>query len=53
MPAHIKSMLTQTHLSIPIVNGRLVLSTWQGIFLFEHRKGRHVRNVVVHCAFDS
>jgi len=38
MPAHIKSALTQTQLSIPVQNGRMMLGTWQGIFLFEHRR---------------
>ena len=37
MPAHIKSMLTQTSLTIPVNNNQLDLGTWQGIFLFEHR----------------
>ncbi|MGI9316713.1 MAG: secondary thiamine-phosphate synthase enzyme YjbQ [bacterium] len=48
MPAHIKSMLTQSSLSIPIIQGRLALGTWQGIYLWEHRYGRHPRQVVVH-----
>jgi secondary thiamine-phosphate synthase enzyme len=47
MPAHIKSALTQTHLSIPLQNGRLALGTWQGIYLFEHRDHAHSRKVVV------
>lgn len=50
MPAHIKAALTATSVAIPIMEGRLVLGTWQGIFLFEHRRGRHRRNVVVHVA---
>ena len=48
MPAHIKSALTATSLSIPVMDGRLALGTWQGIFLFEHRRARGERNVVVH-----
>ena len=48
MPAHIKSALTATHLSIPIIEGRLALGVWQGIFLWEHRRARTSRNVVVH-----
>ncbi|MCL4137500.1 UNVERIFIED_CONTAM: hypothetical protein GTU68_063315 [Idotea baltica] len=48
MPSHIKSILTSTSLSIPISNGRLVLGTWQGIYLWEHRKASHSREVVVH-----
>ena len=47
MPAHIKGALTQTHLSIPVVEGRLALGTWQGIFLWEHRHRRSSRRVVV------
>ena len=47
MPAHIKGALTQTHLSIPVTGGRLALGTWQGIFLWEHRHRRGIRNVVV------
>jgi secondary thiamine-phosphate synthase enzyme len=48
MPAHIKSALTQTSLSIPVVNGRLALGTWQAIYLFEHRDHPHRREVVLH-----
>lgn len=48
MPAHIKSMLTQTSLSVPIIGGTLALGTWQGIFLWEHRHGDHQRRIVVH-----
>lgn len=47
MPSHIKSALTATSLSIPIMDGRLVLGTWQGIYLWEHRDGGHDRSVVV------
>ncbi len=50
MPAHIKAALTQTSLSIPIARGQLALGTWQGIFLWEHRRGRATRRVVVHVA---
>lgn len=50
MPSHIKAILTQCSLSIPIMNGRLVLGTWQGIFLWEHRRAPHTRRVVVHVA---
>lgn len=49
MPAHIKAALTQTSLSIPIVDGRPVLGTWQGLYLFEHRRQRHRRQVVLHA----
>ncbi|EAZ91446.1 secondary thiamine-phosphate synthase enzyme YjbQ [Crocosphaera chwakensis] len=48
MPAHIRSMLTKTSEQIPISQGRLVLGTWQGIYLWEHRQRSHQRQVVVH-----
>lgn len=48
MPAHIKAALTATSLSIPILNGRLALGTWQGIYLWEHRRHRGRRRVVIH-----
>ena len=48
MPSHIKSALTATTLSIPIVDGRLGLGTWQGIFLWEHRHRGSNRNCLVH-----
>ena len=48
MPSHVRAALTATTLSIPVVDGRLALGTWQGIFLWEHRRARHRRNVVVH-----
>ena len=48
MPAHIRSALTQTHISVPLVNGRLALGTWQDIYLFEHRTAPHRRQVVLH-----
>jgi secondary thiamine-phosphate synthase enzyme len=48
MPAHIKSALTATTLSIPVENGRLALGTWQGIYLWEHRRMRGRRRIVVH-----
>ncbi len=47
MPAHVRSVLTQTHLAIPITDGRLALGTWQGIYLWEHRTRGHGRRVVV------
>ena len=53
MPAHIKSMLTQTSISIPVLSGRLALGTWQGVFLFEHRHGRHEREILLHVASDA
>jgi secondary thiamine-phosphate synthase enzyme len=48
MPAHIRAALTATQLSIPVVEGRLGLGTWQGIYLFEHRAAPHRRNVLLH-----
>jgi secondary thiamine-phosphate synthase enzyme len=48
MPGHIKSALTATHLSIPVSGGRLVLGTWQGVYLWEHRHKRGARQIVVH-----
>jgi secondary thiamine-phosphate synthase enzyme len=47
MPAHIKSMLTQTQLTIPVADGRLQLGVWQGIFLFEHRASPHLRSLIL------
>lgn len=52
MPAHIKTALTQTHLSVPVMNGRMALGTWQGIYLFEHRSQRHQRKIVLHLSGD-
>lgn len=46
MPAHIKAALLPTHLSIPVIKGRMALGTWQGIYLFEHRDHPHLRSVV-------
>ena len=48
MPSHIKAALTATTLSIPIQNGRLALGTWQGIYLWEHRRRGSVRRCVIH-----
>ncbi len=48
MPAHIRSVLTHTSENIPVMGGRLVLGTWQGIYLWEHRARSHHREVVVH-----
>lgn len=49
MPSHIKSALTHTSLSVPIVNGSLALGTWQGIYVWEHRRSAQRRSVVVSC----
>jgi secondary thiamine-phosphate synthase enzyme len=48
MPAHIKGALTQTHLAIPVVGGRMDLGTWQGIYLFEHRRRGRERRLTLH-----
>jgi secondary thiamine-phosphate synthase enzyme len=48
MPAHIKAALTQTSLSIPILRSRLGLGTWQGVYLWEHRRRGGEREIVVH-----
>ncbi len=50
MPAHIKAALTPVSLSIPITNACPVLGTWQGIYLFEHRRARHTRQVAAHIS---
>ncbi len=50
MPAHIKAALTATSITIPIIDGRLCLGTWQGIYLFEHRDHSHHRNIVAHVS---
>jgi len=48
MPAHLRAALTQVQLSIPVMAGEMVLGTWQGIYLFEHRRRPHERQVVLH-----
>jgi secondary thiamine-phosphate synthase enzyme len=48
MPAHLRSALTQTQLSIPVQNGKPVLGTWQGVYLFEHRREAPERQIVLH-----
>ena len=48
MPAHIKSVLTATSLGIPVMQGRLVLGIWQGLYLWEHRQRGHQRNLAIH-----
>lgn len=47
MPAHVRSVLTSSHLSIPVSDGTCLLGTWQGIFLWEHRQRPHTRNITV------
>lgn len=48
MPAHVRAALTQTHLAIPVEAGALLLGTWQGIYLYEHRLRGHRREVALH-----
>jgi secondary thiamine-phosphate synthase enzyme len=48
MPAHVRAALTQTHLAIPVANATPVLGTWQGIYVFEHRRSDQTRKVVLH-----
>ncbi|MDT8757603.1 secondary thiamine-phosphate synthase enzyme YjbQ [Sphingomonas psychrotolerans] len=48
MPAHLRATLTGIHLSIPLIGGRLALGTWQGIYLFEHRRRPHRREIALH-----
>jgi secondary thiamine-phosphate synthase enzyme len=50
MPSHIKAAITCTSVGIPIVGGKLALGTWQGIYLWEHRKAPHTRNIIVHIS---
>jgi secondary thiamine-phosphate synthase enzyme len=52
MPAHIRAALTQTQLSIPLIGGALMLGTWQGVYLFEHRRRPHRREVALHLIGD-
>jgi len=47
MPAHIRAMLTQSSIVVPVVRGKLELGTWQGIFLWEHRTAPHERRVII------
>jgi len=53
MPAHIRSALTQTQLSIPVQAGKMVLGTWQGIFLFEHRHSTPTRKIALHVIGEA
>ncbi len=48
-PSHIRAMLTDTSLTIPIDSGQLNLGTWQGVYLFEHRRAGHIRKVLLRC----
>lgn len=53
MPAHIKAALTQTVLNIPVSRGAMALGTWQGLYLFEHRRSPHGRKLVLHIMGDA
>jgi thiamine phosphate synthase YjbQ (UPF0047 family) len=48
MPAHVRTALTQTHLSIPLIDGEVALGQWQGVFLYEHRLCHSQRRVILH-----
>ncbi|MEQ8194126.1 MAG: secondary thiamine-phosphate synthase enzyme YjbQ [Rhodospirillales bacterium] len=48
MPAHVKGMISDVSLSIPVTQGKLTLGTWQGIYLIEHRRRPHARHIVLH-----
>jgi len=48
MPSHIRAALTQSQLSIPVIDGKMTLGTWQGIYLFEHRRAPHRREIGLH-----
>lgn len=52
MPSHVKAALTQTSITIPIVDAALALGTWQGLYVFEHRSSPHMRNVVLSVVGD-
>jgi len=53
MPAHIRTMLTATSLSVPVIGGALQLGTWQGIYLIEHRDAPHLREIAAHLSFEA
>ncbi|MCP4935441.1 MAG: YjbQ family protein [bacterium] len=53
MPSHIKSMVTQTQLAIPVQGGQMVLGMWQGVFVIEHRVRPHTRKIALHYLGDS
>jgi secondary thiamine-phosphate synthase enzyme len=53
MPSHIRMALTRTSEVVPVINGRMALGTWQGIFLFEHRRAPHTREIAVSVVGDS
>lgn len=53
MPAHLRTALTQIHLTIPVIDGRLALGTWQGIYLFEHRRRAQSRSLALHLLAEA
>ena len=53
MPAHIRTALTQTQLTIPVEGGRMALGTWQGVFLFEHRREPPLRKISLHLLGET
>lgn len=53
MPAHVRTALTSVQLSIPILQGRLALGTWQGVYLWEHRLRGHAREIVLHVSGET
>ncbi len=48
MPAHLRTALTQVRLSVPVIGGKLMLGTWQGIYVFEHRRRPREREIALH-----
>lgn len=52
MPAHVRCALTATQISVPVADGRLALGTWQGLYVYEHRRRQHTRQVVLHLIGD-
>ena len=53
MPAHLRAALTQTHLSVPVSGGRMLLGRWQGLYLFEHRHRPSVREIALHLIGEA
>jgi secondary thiamine-phosphate synthase enzyme len=53
MPSHIRSAITKTSESIPVTRGKLALGTWQGLYVWEHRRASHTRHLVVHVAGEG
>ncbi len=49
MPAHVRTVLTQNSITLPVARGKLVLGTWQGLYVWEHRRGAHLRTLTVTC----